>query len=154
MSATSGEVVAIDGKVLRRSHEHGAGQDPVMLVSAWADSNRLVLGQVAVAPASNEITAVPALLEVLALDGCIVTLDALHCQTTTAQAILDRGADYVLALKRNQALTYDTVETYCSTASDEHWEGIASEHVTTKDVQHGRLETRHYWTSTDPTLLD
>src|SRR6476469_9110015 len=78
VARTRGEVVALDGKTLRRSHDRGAGQEALQVVSAWATANRLVLGQVAVDPESNEITAVPRLLEVLALEGCIVTLDAMH----------------------------------------------------------------------------
>jgi predicted transposase YbfD/YdcC len=128
-------------------------QDPLVLVSAWAETSRLVLSQVGVAPASNEITAVPTLLELLALDGCIVTLDALDCQTATAQAILDREADYGLALKRNRPLTHDAVETYFSDAVDTRWRSIVQAHRSMEDVEQGRLETRHYWISTDPTLL-
>jgi predicted transposase YbfD/YdcC len=148
-----GEVVAIDGKVLRRSHDRGAGRAALDLVSAWAEERRLVLGQQAVEADSNEITAVPALLDLLALDGAIVTVDALHCQTTTATAIRAKGADYVIALKANQPQTHDAVETFFAEAMREHWRGVAHEHLSTEDAGHGRLETRRYWTSTDPQLL-
>jgi len=90
---TPGEVVAVDGKVLRRSHDHRAGRAALDLVSAWADTNRLVLGQVAVDAHSNEITAIPALLQTLALAGCTVTVDAMGCHTATAQTIRAQGAD-------------------------------------------------------------
>jgi DDE family transposase len=101
-SATAGQVVAIDGKVARGSHDRGAGRAALDLVSAWASANRPVLGQVAVAEGSNEIPAIPALLRTLALRGCLVTVDAIGCQTAIARAIVERGADYVLALKENQ----------------------------------------------------
>lgn len=153
LPAPAGEVVAIDGKVLRRSHDRGAGRAAIDLVSAWAAERRLVLGQQAVAADSNEITAVPVLLDLLVLNGAIVTVDALHCQTDTAAAIRSRGADYVVALKTNQPQTHDAVETFFTEAVREHWRGVVHEHLVTEDSGHGRLETRRYWTSTDPAVL-
>ena len=100
--ATDGEVIAIDGKTLRRSHDRHAGQAALHMVSAWATANGLALGQVRTAEKSNEITAIPGLLEVLSLSGCIVTIDAIGCQQAIAQAITAQGADYLLALKGNQ----------------------------------------------------
>jgi len=99
---TNGEVVALDGKALRRSHDHRLGKDAIYMVGAWASANRLVLGQVKVDDKSNEITAIPELLRLLTLEGCIVTIDAMGCQTKIAQQIIDENADYVLALKGNQ----------------------------------------------------
>lgn len=154
MHHTDGEIVAIDGKVLRRSHDRGAGAAAIDMVSAWATDNRLVLGQVKVEATSNEIPAVPALLEVLALEGCIVTVDAMHCQTATAQAIIDRGADYVLRLKANQPEAYATVETFFAEAVRDEWRDVAHQTLVTEDADHGRLERRQYWTSTDPELLE
>jgi predicted transposase YbfD/YdcC len=145
--------VAIDGKVVRRSHDRGGGRAAIDLVSAWATETRLVLGQLKVADASNEIPAVPALLEVLAVEGCIVTVDAMHCQTATAQTIIDRGADYVLALKTNQPTAYGAVETFFAEAVREEWRGLAHQSLATDDADHGRLERRRYWTSTDADLL-
>lgn len=153
MQHTDGEVVAIDGKVLRRSHDRGAGQAAMDLVSAWASENRLVLGQVAVDAKSNEIPAVPALLDLLALEGCIVTVDAMHCQTATAQAIIDRGADYVVQLKANQPEAYAAVETFFAEAMRDDWRDVVHQTLVTEDVDHGRLEQRRYWTSTDAALL-
>jgi predicted transposase YbfD/YdcC len=147
----AGEIVCVDGKVLRRAHD--LNQSPLALVSAWAEEHRLVLGQVTVAADSNEITAVPVLLELLDLNEAIVTLDALHCHTATAHAILDQGAAYVLALKGNQPLTHAAVETFFAEAHREGWRGVASEHLETIDADHGRLEVRRYWTSADPELL-
>ena len=148
---TDGEVVALDGKTLRRSHDRRAGQEALQVVSAWAETNRLVLGQVAVDPESNEITALPRLLEVLALEGCIVTVDALHCQTATAQAIVERGADYVLALKANQPTLHAAVEAYFAEARAAS-EG-AAQYLRTVDGGHGRIEIRQYWSTTDAELL-
>jgi len=148
-----GQTVAIDGKVARRSHDRAAGRPPIDLVSAWAADQHLVLGQLAVAPDSNEIPAVPALLALLDVGGAVVTLDALHCQTGTASAIRAANADYVLALKGNQPATHAVVETFFNEAVREEWRGIAHEHRTTEDAGHGRLETRGYWTTRDPELL-
>ena len=114
MRATSpligGQVVAIDGKQLRRSHDKGLGRSAIYMVSAWATANRLVLGQRKVAEKSNEITAIPELLHALDLPGCLVTIDAIGCQTAIADAIVDQDADtYWLALKANQGQLYDDV---------------------------------------------
>jgi hypothetical protein len=99
--STGDQVVAIDGKTLRGAHDRGAGQRALHMVSAWASDSRLVLGQVAVAEKSNEITAIPALLRVLDLTGATVTIDAMGCQTAIAAQIVTQGADYVLAVKKN-----------------------------------------------------
>jgi predicted transposase YbfD/YdcC len=149
----TGEIVAIDGKVARGSHDRGADRPPIDLVSAWATESRLVLGQITVDEHSNEIPAVPALLALLDVTDAVVTLDALHCQTETAAAIRAGSADYVLALKGNQPLTHDAVETFFAEATRENWRGVAHEHLVTEDAGHGRLETRRYWTSTDADLI-
>jgi predicted transposase YbfD/YdcC len=99
---TKGQVVAIDGKTVRRSHDRTIGKDAIHMVSAWASENGLVLGQCKVDEKSNEITAIPELLRVLDVNGCIVTIDAMGCQTKIAQAIRDEKADYVLRVKANQ----------------------------------------------------
>lgn len=149
----AGQVVAVDGKLARRSHDRGAGRPPIDVVSAWASDSRLVLGQLAVADDSNEIPAVPALLALLDLDGAIVTLDAMHTQTATAQTVRQRGADYVLPLKDNQPTTRAIVETFFAEAVREDWRGVTHAQLTTEDAAHGRVELRRYWTSTDPALL-
>lgn len=150
---TCGGIVAIDGKTLRRSHDRRAGQGALQMVSAWGEANRLVLGQVAVDGKSNEITAIPALLEVLALEGCIVTIDAIGCQTAIAQAIVERGGDYVLALKENQPTLYGAVETYFTEARATDFQDLPHGYRRTLDGGHGRVELRQYWTVTDPELL-
>lgn len=149
----AGEIVAIDGKVVRRSHDRGAERPPIDLVSAWATESRLVLGQLAVDAQSNEIPAVPALLALLDVSGAVVTLDALHCQTETATTIRAGGADYVLALKGNQPLAHDAVETFFAEAIREDWRGVAHAHLVSEDAGHGRIETRRYWTTSDAELL-
>ena len=148
-----GERIAIDGKVLRRSGDQIAGQSPLALVSAWASGARLTLGQIAVADDSNEITAIPALLELLDLRGSVVTIDAMGCQTTIAQTIRDQGADYILELKANHAHLYDAVETYFAEAEREGWQDIPHQAHTTVDGGHGRVEVRQYWIASDPELL-
>jgi predicted transposase YbfD/YdcC len=148
-----GEPVAIDGKILRRSHDRPAGKAALDLVSAWATENRLVLGQVAVREGANEIVAIPALLEVLALEGCIVTIDGIGCQRAIAEALVDQGADYVLALTANQPILYDAVETFFNEAEREGWQGIAHGSMATTDSGHGRIEVRQYWTVSDAALL-
>jgi predicted transposase YbfD/YdcC len=146
------EIVAIDGKTLRRSFDRGQGQGPIHMISAWAAGQRLVLGQLAVGAKENEITAIPELLALLSLKGAIVTIDAIGCQKKIAVAIRQRGADYLLALKENQPTLYRDVADFlveqravgfqdCAAAS---W----AEHQTS-DADHGRIETRRHWITSD-----
>jgi predicted transposase YbfD/YdcC len=138
----AGEIVAVDGKTLRRSG--GSGQSPVHLVSAWAVGNRLVLGQLRTAEKSNEITAVPELLRRLELAGCIVTLDALGCQKTIAREIHEADADYVLALKANHGVLHAEIASFLddALAHPEHLPQASRHQSVEKD--HGRIETRRY----------
>jgi predicted transposase YbfD/YdcC len=152
---TTGQV-AIDGKTLRGSHDRVGGKAALHLVSAWAANSGLVLGQVAVQAKSNEITAIPALLELLAVEGCTVTIDAMGCQTAIADQIVRQGADYVLALKANQGSLYDEVQTtFALTQNNDGAELLAASYdeVRTVDKDHGRLEIRRIWTITDPAIL-
>jgi predicted transposase YbfD/YdcC len=137
-------VVAIDGKVLRRSFDRASGKSPLHMVSAWGCQQRLVLAQIATDAKSNEITAVPKLLEMLSLKGTIVTTDALNCQRAIAQQIIHQGGDYALALKGNQGTLHDDVRLFLDDA--------ASEATMTKplvEADHGRIETRTATVSTD-----
>ena len=143
------EVIAIDGKTLRRSHDRAAGLAPLHLVSAWATANRVVLGQVATDAKSNEITAIPRLLDLLVLNGCIVTIDAMGCQTKIAAQIIAGGGDYVLALKGNQGTLAAEVEEAFIDADARDFTGVASEFVETIERAHGRVETRRYRTLGD-----
>src|SRR5712664_2583151 len=139
-------VVAIDGKVLRRSFDRASGKSALHMVSAWGCEQRLVLAQIATDAKSNEITAVPKLLEILKLKGSIVTADALNCQRAIAQQIVDQGGDYALALKGNQGTLHDDVVLYLD---DPASKTIAAEPVV--DADHGRIETR---TATVSTAID
>jgi predicted transposase YbfD/YdcC len=150
---TAGEVVALDGKTLRRSHDKSAGKAAIHLVSAWASQNRLVLGQVKVDDKSNEITAIPELLRVLALQGCIVTLDAMGCQTEIASQIVDQGADYLLALKANHGHLYQEVERLFKDALTDPKKTIPYQTDRMINKGHGRLETRQCWTISHPQYL-
>ena len=107
---TAGQVVAIDGKQLRRSHDHDAGKAAIYMVSAWATTNQVVLGQRKVDDKSNEITAIPELLKLLDLAGCIVTIDAIGTQTEIVKTIVDGGADYLLSVKENQGNLFDDIQ--------------------------------------------
>ena len=133
------DIVAVDGKTSRRAHNRGKGQNPLHLVSAWASRQRLVLGQQACAEKSNEITAIPALLERLELTGALVTIDAIGCQTKIAEAIRDRGADYLLALKDNWPALAAEVERFFAAAAP----AALGAHQTT-DGDHGRIEIRRH----------
>jgi predicted transposase YbfD/YdcC len=150
---TEGEVIAIDGKTLRRSFDHARGKSAIHMVSAWASANRLVLGQQKVDEKSNEITAIPALLQLLDLKGCIVTLDAMGCQKAIAQTIIKQEADYVLTLKANHGLLYEEVQRFFAWARQRQFRDVAHEYYHTLDGDHGRLEERHYWLVSDLTWL-
>lgn len=130
-------VVAIDGKVLRRSFDRASGQSPLHMVSAWGCQQRLVLAQIATEAKSNEITALPQLLRMLSLQGTIVTADALNCQRTIAQQIVEQKGDYALALKANQETLYDDVALLLS---DPETKTETAQPVVEAD--HGRIETR------------
>jgi predicted transposase YbfD/YdcC len=145
MKATDVEIVPIDGKSLRRSHNRSAGQEAIELVSAWALNNRLVLGQVKVDTESNEITAVPQLLRLLALKGCIVTTDALNCQKEIAAEIRKQEADYVLALKGNHGNLHAQVEEFFKSVREDRTYGFTISTHQTVDGEHGRIEERKYW---------
>jgi predicted transposase YbfD/YdcC len=157
MSAVSqvmgGQVIAIDGKVLRRSHDKGIGKTAIDMVSAWASANRLVLGQVKVDEKSNEITAIPQLLEALEVSGCIVTIDAMGCQTEIAEQIIDRDAEYVLALKENQGNLYEDVERLFADLKDSQYKAYEFDYEKTVNKGHGRIEIRECWTISDPEVL-
>ena len=144
-----GEVIALDGKTLRRSHDRAAGLGALHLVSAWACANRVVLGQVATEAKSNEITAIPQLLALLHLGGCIVTIDAMGCQTRIAAQIIAQGGDYLLALKGNQGTLEGEVEEAFIDADARDYAGVDSQVLETVERGHGRRETRRYRTLGD-----
>jgi len=144
---TSGHVIAIDGKELRHSYDTVLGQKAIHLVSAWANDNRLILAQRKVESKTNEITAIPELLDALELAGCIVTIDAMGCQTAIASKIIERKADYILAVKENQGYLYEDIERAFGMAFQDlnplqYLDGYAK----TVDKDHGRIEIRECWT--------
>ena len=199
-----GEVVAIHGKTVRRSHDGAAGRRAIHLVSAWASANTLTLGQVKTEEKSNEITAIPRLLAMLELTGCIVTIDAMGCQAMgcqamgcqamgcqamgcqamgcqamgcqamgcqamgcqamgcqamgcqqeIAQGILDREADYVLAVKENQGQLHEDVKDLFEGGDEFAYQGLPHEYATTLDKGHGRVERRECWVISDPLSLE
>lgn len=149
VSVTKGQVVAIDGKTARRSHDAPAGKEAIHLVNAWATANRLVLGQAKVDAKSNEITAIPELLRLLDVSGCIVTIDAMGCQREIAQQITEAGADYVLAVKENQGRLHEDVRDLFAGAQALGFDGIPHEHCETLGKGHGRIERRECWTIAD-----
>ena len=135
---SQGEVIAIDGKTVRRSFKKGDRKSAIHMVSAWACQNSMVLGQQKVDAKSNEITAIPALLKLLEIKGCIVTIDAMGCQTAIAQTILEQGADYVLALKGNQGDLCDEVKMLFEQSTLP----LKEQTIENVDSGHGRIETR------------
>jgi len=150
---SGGKLVALDGKTLRRSHDQARGKNALHLISAWSVDNHLVLGQHKVAGHSNEITAIPALLEMLALEGCTVTIDAMGTQKTIAEQIQVGGGDYVLALKGNQGELHEAVKDSFEQAERTDYDGVTHDRMETVNGGHGRVETRRCLTITDPEYI-
>jgi predicted transposase YbfD/YdcC len=138
------DIVAIDGKTLRRAYQEGGAKAPIHMISAWASRQRLVLGQVKVADKSNEITAIPDLLDLLVLKGSTVTIDAMGCQKEIAAKIIDKEADYVLALKGNQGTLREDVELFFTEQTAAKFKDVAASRHKTLEKSHGRIETRVY----------
>jgi len=147
------EVIAIDGKEARRSHDRGAGKAALRLVSAWATGARLVLAQRAVADKASELGALPEVLALLALEGCIVTIDAMGCHANIAQAIVDGGGAYVLALKGNQGRLCADAQALFADAQAVGFAGVTHDYHREVDGGHGRVEIREAWAITDPAHL-
>jgi predicted transposase YbfD/YdcC len=150
----NGQIIALDGKSLRRSYDQVLGKSAIHMVSAWATAQRLVLGQRKINAKSNEISALPELLQVLAIEGCIVTIDAMGCQTEIAETIIQHGADYVLAVKENQGKLYEDVQDLFAGADEVAFREVPHdfEREVTKD--HGRLEIRECWILSAPEYLE
>jgi predicted transposase YbfD/YdcC len=142
---TQGQVIALDGKTLRHSFDGSRGLGAVHVVSAWATENHLVLGQVKVDEKSNEITALPALLALLDVQGCIVTIDAMGCQTEIARQVVAQGGDYVLAVKGNQGALSEDVRLFLDEQRGRGFRDTPHATYRTFDAEHGRQETRRYW---------
>lgn len=141
--------VAIDGKASRRSASPAKGIKALHTVSAWASSNSLALGQVHVREKSNEITAIPELLELLELNGCLITIDAMGCQKDIAEKIKQVGGEYILAVKANQKYLHAEIEGYFTEAEKVNFKEVKGSHKKTIDKEHGRIETRDYYVIND-----
>jgi predicted transposase YbfD/YdcC len=148
---TQGQIVAVDGKKLRRSHDKTIGKDAIHMVSAWASGNRLVLGQIKVDDKSNEIPAIPQLLDLLEISGCIVTIDAMGCQKEIVKKIIDKDADYMLAVKGNQGSLYEDIKELFDYAQETAFADC--DYHKTEDKNHGRVEIRECWTISAPEYL-
>jgi predicted transposase YbfD/YdcC len=146
---TLGRVIPIDGKTLRRSHDRSTGKSPIHMVNAWCSENRICLGQVKTSEKSNEITAIPELIKRIEVNNCIVTIDAMGCQTHIAETIVKEGGDYILALKGNQGNLSKDVELFFQDAVKRNFKDIPFDSFETIDGDHGRIETRKIKTTTD-----
>lgn len=146
---TKGQVIAIDGKTVRGSHNKGIGKDAIHLVNAWATNNGIALGQWKTDAKSNEITAIPPLLRLLDVSGCIVTVDAMGAQTKIAQAIRDEKADYVLRVKDNQGKLHQDLQDWFAHADNVNFANMNSNYSETVNKGHGRIEIRRCWAISD-----
>lgn len=153
IEVSQGQVIAVDGKQLRGSYDRYDNKAAIHLVSAWACSQGVALGQIKVADKSNEIPAIPQLLEVLDVSGCIVTTDAMGCQTEIAQTTVDSDGDYVLALKGNQGQLHEDVKLLFDRIDSGEVSGVEPDFCQTIDADHGRIETRTAWAISDAGVI-
>jgi len=151
---TKGQVIAIDGKTARRSHDKTIGKDAIHMVNAWASANGIALGQWKTDAKSNEITAIPHLLRLLDVSGCIVTVDAMGAQTKIAQAIRDEKADYVLRVKDNQGNLHLDLQDWFAHADQVAFAEMNSSYAKTINKGHGRIEIRECWAISDPLAFE
>ncbi len=149
---TAGQVVAIDGKTLRQSFDRTTAKSAIPMVSAWATTNHISLGQVVVDQKSNEITAIPKLLELLDVSGCLVTIDAMGCQTEIAEKIVEGKADYVLAVKGNQPTLHEGIVAFFLDHMDDDFARVKVSRHETIEHGHGRDEHRTYYMSVSQVL--
>lgn len=145
VTTSKGEIIAIDGKTLRNSYDRGGTRKALHMISAWAVNNRLVLAQMKTDEKSNEITAIPDLLNILDIKGATVTLDAMGCQKEIAEKIISKEADYVLSLKGNQGTLHDAVRDLFTYALDNNFKRVPHSYYEEIEKDHGRIETRSYW---------
>jgi len=151
---TQGQVINIDGKCLRGSGDKSLGKRAIYMLSAWAAENHLVLGQRKVDEKSNEITAIPELLKILALSGCIVTIDAIGTQTNIAKIIIEANADYVLAVKENQGRLYEDISVLFAVDQAHNFQYASYEYAKTTNKGHGRIEVRECWSTSNSEYLN
>jgi predicted transposase YbfD/YdcC len=149
-----GQIINIDGKQLRGSKDKVLGKRVIYMVSAWAEENELVLGQRKVDEKSNEITAIPELLKMLALSGCIVTIDAIGTQTNIAKTIIEAEADYVLSVKENQGHLFEDISVLFGVDQEQNFKYASLEHAQITNKDHGRIEVRECWSTSNPEYLN
>lgn len=149
-----GQIINIDGKRLAGSEDKFLGKRAIYMVSAWAEENEIVLGQRKVDEKSNEITAIPELLKLLAISGCIVTIDAIGTQTHIAQTIVEAQADYVLSVKENQGHLFEDISVLFAVDQTHDFKYATLEHHQEVNKGHGRIETRECWCTSDPAYLN
>jgi predicted transposase YbfD/YdcC len=154
VSLSQGTLVNIDGKNLRGSKEPLKGKKALQVVSAWVSEQSVVLGQIKCEEKSNEITAIPELLKILDLEGCVVTIDAMGCQTEIVKEIAEKDADYVISLKGNQGTLHQEVKQYLNWAEHHNFKDIESETCCTLEKDHGRIEERRCWVTEDIAWLE
>jgi predicted transposase YbfD/YdcC len=149
-----GQIINIDGKCLRGSDDHRMGKRAIYMVSAWAEANEIVLGQRKVDEKSNEITAIPELLKMLALSGCIVTIDAMGTQTSIAQTSIAAQADYVLSVKENQGNLFEDISVLFAVDQMQNFKYASLEYEKTTNKGHGRIDVRECWSTANPEYLN
>jgi len=152
-SMTKGQLIAMDGKTVRRSHDRTNGKEAIHLVSAWATHNGVVMGQVKVDDKSNEITAIPELLKMLEVEGCIISIDAMGTQKEIISTILEEKGDYLLAVKKNQEKLYQQIDLAYSIDRKNEFKDAPYDFAKTVNKNHGRIETRHCWVTSDPEYI-
>ncbi|WP_281645199.1 ISAs1 family transposase [Parendozoicomonas sp. Alg238-R29] len=151
---THGEIVAVDGKTIRRSHDKKNDKAAIHMVNVWASETGMVLGQLKTAEKSNEITAIPTLLDMLEISGCIISTDAMGCQKSIAQKIREKKADYLLAVKGNHETLHDDIKLFLDPLTRQDSLPESASHHETLDKNHGRIEIRRCWVSTDIDWLE
>jgi predicted transposase YbfD/YdcC len=151
---THGQIINVDGKCLVGSGDQAIGKRAIYMVSAWAEANHIVLGQRKVDDKSNEITAIPELLKILAISGCIVTIDAIGTQTDIAKTIIEAGADYVLSVKENQGHLFEDISVLFGVDQAQNFKYAAFEYDKTTNKGHGRMEIRECWSTSNPEYLN
>jgi predicted transposase YbfD/YdcC len=150
---TQGQIINVDGKCMLGSEDKRLGKRAIYMVSAWAEANHLVLGQRKVDEKSNEITAIPELLKILAISGCIVTVDAIGTQTNIAKTVIEAGADYVLSVKENQGHLYEDISTLFAVDQAQNFKYAAFDYEKTTNKGHGRMDIRECWSTSNPEYL-
>lgn len=154
VTVTKGQVIAIDGKTARRSHDKTNGKAAMHLISAWASENGIALGQRKVDSKTNEITVIPDLLRVLNVTGCLVTIDAMGCQTDIAQAICDEKADYLLRVKDNQAKLRQDIEDWFGHGDQQDFHNMPMNYLASVSKTSGRVEIRQCWAIADKIAME